>query len=153
MKKMLTIASLVACAYGTTVSYASADTIAGSLDIKYVNQYDLVWWDKGSGGDHDGSYYRPKTPAGYYRLGHYGMGGYGAPTEASIVVKELKPGMLVRPVGYSKIWDDSGSGADWDGSFWQPNPPQGYKCLSTLRILPDINANWGKFSFKDESYP
>ncbi|MDE1461878.1 Vps62-related protein [Spartinivicinus poritis] len=132
MKKVLTIASFVACAYGATVSYVSANSIAGSLDIKYVNEYDLVWWDDGSGGDHDGSYYRPKTPAGYYRLGHYGKGGYGAPTEASIVVKELKPGMLVRPVGYTKIWDDSGSGADWDGSFWQPNPPQGYKCLGTV---------------------
>ena len=48
MKKALTIASFVACAYGATASHVSANSMAGSLDIKYVNQYDLVWWDDGS---------------------------------------------------------------------------------------------------------
>lgn len=132
MNKILTFTALVVCISAAATGYANNDPTANSLEIKYVNEYDLVWWDKGSGGDHDGSYYSPKPPAGYYRLGHYGHGGYGHPTEASVVVKALKPGLLERPVSYSRIWKDSGSGADWDGSFWQPNPPNGYKCLGTV---------------------
>jgi hypothetical protein len=33
---------------------------------------------------------------------------------------------------FTWIWDDSGSGASDDGSFWAPVPPVGYKCLGSL---------------------
>ncbi|MDE1464326.1 Vps62-related protein [Spartinivicinus poritis] len=130
MKKIITITTFVALAATTTG--VAANTTKDSLAIKYVNQFDLVWWDKKSGGKYNGSYYRPKLPTGYYRLGHYAKAGYSAPTESVAVVKEVKPGSLAKPVGYTRVWKDSGSGAKWNGSFWQPNPPTGYKCLGVV---------------------
>lgn len=130
MDTIIKIATLIVLAAGA--SSIAANTTENSLEVKYVNQFDLVWWDKKSGGKHNGSYYRPKLPSGYYRLGDYAKSGYSAPTESVIVVKELVPGSLVRPVGYTRIWKDSGSGAKWNGSFWLPKPPSGYKCLGVV---------------------
>ncbi len=98
------------------------------LSIKQSIGFDLVWWDKGSGGDQDGSYWRPKLPSGYFALGHCGQSGYGSPTQPMIVVKPVAgfENAIARPTDYTPIWNDSGSGADMDGSFWLPIPPAGY---------------------------
>jgi len=41
-------------------------------------------------------------------------------------------GALAPPVDYHLIWMDTGSGADMNGSFWKPIPPEGYVCLGTV---------------------
>lgn len=98
------------------------------LSIKQTTHFNLVWWDKGSDGDQDGSYWRANLPEGYFALGHYGRGGYGEPHTPMIVVKPEQgfEDAVARPTDYTKIWDDRGSGAKRDGSFWLPVPPSGY---------------------------
>ncbi len=114
------------------------------LLFKEVHQFTLIWSARGSGGEHEGAYYKPIAPPGYHILGHYGQGNYGTPDGFSVVVKENenysgdKPA-LTRPSRYEKIWADFGSGAILDGAFWQPVPPQGYKCLGIV-VTPNYRT-------------
>jgi hypothetical protein len=103
-----------------------------ALEIRYVRAFELVWNDGGSGAQQDGSFYRPIPPADYFVLGDYGQGDYAAPDGTVAVVKELVQGALAVPAGYEQIWNDSGSGAHWDGAFWKPVPPDGYTCLGVV---------------------
>lgn len=106
------------------------DSVA--LEILFTKNLELVWNDIGSGGDYDGSYWRPKElPAGYYALGHNGQAGY-LPKGGMYLARELESGALAAPVDYSLVWYDVGSGANMDGSFWKPIPPSGYVCLGLV---------------------
>jgi hypothetical protein len=103
-----------------------------ALEVLYVDDFQPVWNDRGSGADYDGAFYRPVAPPGYSVIGFYGQGNYNAPDGVVAVVKELEPGALAEPEGYELIWKDSGSGADRDGAFWRPIPPAGYTCLGVV---------------------
>ena len=103
-----------------------------TLEVLYVDQFQLVWNDRGSGANSDGSFYRPVAPSGYSVIGYYGQGNYSAPDGTVAVVRELEPGALAAPERYEAIWTDSGSGADLDGAFWRPIPPAGYTCLGVV---------------------
>lgn len=104
------------------------------LSIVSVQDFELLYNDRKSGGDHDGSYYRPIAPDGYYTIGDYGQGNYRSPAPfgCAIAVKPLEDGVLARPTDYTKIWTDKGSGARMNGSFWLPVPPAGYKAVGTV---------------------
>lgn len=104
----------------------------GAFEVLSCDDMELVWNDKRSGGKYDGSFYRPKPPAGYFRLGHYGQGDYSAPRGSAIVIKEIKSGVIAQPLRYERIWTDKGSGASRDGAFWRPIPPKGYKALGVV---------------------
>jgi hypothetical protein len=102
-----------------------------ALELAFVDNFELVWWDKGSGGDFDGAYWRPIVPDGFYALGHYGQGDYSYPGGFMFAARELEPGALASPVDYTWVWDDRGSPSR-DGSFWKPVPPAGYVCLGLV---------------------
>jgi hypothetical protein len=103
-----------------------------ALEVLFVNSFDPVWNDSGSGAARDGAFYRPLAPPGYHALGHYGQGNYSQPNGLVALVREVIPGALASPVGYALIWKDSGSGADRDGAFWRPVPPAGYECVGVV---------------------
>jgi len=103
-----------------------------ALELAYVDQFQLRWWDKGSGAIYDGAFYRPVVPAGFHALAHYGQGDFGTPRGFSFAARELKPGALAAPSGYQQIWNDRGSGADLDGSMWRPVCPTGYASLGVV---------------------
>jgi len=103
-----------------------------ALEVRYVEQFDPIWNDSGSGADYDGAFYQPVVPPGYEVVGHYGQSDYAAPRGTVAVVKELIPGALAQPTGYQAVWTDSGSGANRDGAFWRPIPPDGYTCLGQV---------------------
>ncbi|KAM3064807.1 hypothetical protein ACMFMF_011726 [Clarireedia jacksonii] len=42
--------------------------------------YDLIWRDEKSGGDHNGSFWRPRTPSGYVLLGDICQGSWSTPS-------------------------------------------------------------------------
>ncbi|MGD8806732.1 MAG: Vps62-related protein, partial [Chloroflexota bacterium] len=111
----------------------------GVLEVAYATEYELVWNDMGSGGTFDGAFYKPMVPDGFYALGHYGTGHYETPTARMIVVRPLEEDALQPPIDYVEVWQDEDSGADMNGSFWQPVPAFGYVCLG-LVAQPD----WSK---------
>jgi hypothetical protein len=102
-----------------------------TLIVSNTSIYTWLYNDKGSGAHMDGSFYRP-TPSDpdYFILGDYAQGNYNAPTGSSLIVKAINDDpdypLLKGPVSYNEVWNDHGSGGDYDGSIWYPVAPDGY---------------------------
>ncbi len=106
------------------------------LKFGTTSTFELKWNDRGSGANMDGAFYRPIPEAGFFVIGDYGQDNYSEPRGTVITVTEIDPDpanpLLKPPVGFAQIWNDKGSGADRDGSFWQPLPPNGYVALGCV---------------------
>ncbi|KAH6855968.1 hypothetical protein B0I37DRAFT_366214 [Chaetomium sp. MPI-CAGE-AT-0009] len=83
--------------------------------------YHGLWNDSGSGSNSDGSFWRPVPPPGYIALGDVANAGYDKPGLDQVWCVRAD---LVSDGSYGKdaVWDDAGSGADVDGSFWAVFP-------------------------------
>ena len=112
---------------------------APALEIGNSCEFTLQWQDKGSGGARDLAIHDPHVPAGFSSIGSYGQSDYKTPYGCVTVVKPLvdklpngKPA-LAAPTGYELVWTDKGSGADTDGSIWQPvSSDLDYACLGSV---------------------
>ncbi|MFC1961886.1 Vps62-related protein [Chloroflexota bacterium] len=107
------------------------------LAITFTDTFKMAWNDKDSRGKYNGGFWKPVPPAGYYALGFLGRSNYGNPNgnTAVIVVKDIdSSGVLAAPKDYTQIWHDKGTGASWDGSFWQPVAPEGYVALGVVVV-------------------
>jgi hypothetical protein len=124
------------------VSDPRALKIGDDLLVAWISDFDLLYQDGGSGASIDGSYWAPRLSNGFLALGHYGQTGYADPsgTAAMLVVKALSDDALAIPTDLTWIWDDAGSGGDWDGSFWKPVCPTNYQALGTVAAM----ASWTK---------
>ena len=120
------------------------------LVVSSTSQYQWIYNDAGSGSNMDGSVFRPTpTDADVFIIGDMAQAGYGDPKGTSLTVKAVNDSgtrpLLKAPVGYAKVWDDSGSGGDNDGAIWHPVAPDGYIAIgavaSTGYNAPDI-ANY-----------
>jgi hypothetical protein len=101
----------------------------GALSLAFIgaSELQLAWWDKRSGGVHDGAFYNPDFArlgddyAGYFFLGSFGVSSYAPPDGPMLLVKDVGDGSALRPADdFAPIWTDRGSGATLDGSFWRP---------------------------------
>ena len=83
--------------------------------------YELVWKDKGSGGDQDGSFWRVKAPYGYVALGDVACNGYNPPPREFTAKYACIRGDLVRKgwLSSTPLWTDRCSGAKMDVSIWK----------------------------------
>jgi hypothetical protein len=115
----------------------------GDLILRFTSEFSLRWSDKGSGADDDVAFYHPIPPVGFVALGSIGIGTAASHfnpngnvaalcVKAAGVVAGKAP--LAAPLGYDFIWNDSGSGADMDGSCWRPVPPDGYVALGDVFV-------------------
>lgn len=105
------------------------------LLITFSQTFQYRWNDIGSGGDYNGSYYHPITTDGYFPLGSLGFREYYNPNGVwGVMVVKAKPGSeaLAHPTDYILVYNDIGSGANDDGSFWTPVPPNGYVAMGTV---------------------
>jgi VPS62-like protein len=105
-----------------------------TLLVSNTSNYGWIYDDRGSGSDMDGSFYRPyPTDASFCILGDYAQGNYNSPIGTSVIVKAInddpKSPLLKAPNDYSQIWNDQGSGGDYDGSIWYPKAPDGYLAI------------------------
>lgn len=78
---------------------------------------DLMWTDKGSGSNMDGSCWRPVPPAGYVALGDVFATGYRAPSLDA--VRCVRADLTQLGIVGDLIYDDRGSGASSDFSAWK----------------------------------
>ena len=82
--------------------------------------FSLIWKDKGSGGDMDGSFWRVNCPRTYVSLGDVAVGSWSALSDelkrkfACIHYKHVTKAKLG-----NLIWNDRKSGADTDISLWE----------------------------------
>lgn len=97
---------------------------------------DLIWWDKGSGANADFSAWAINCPDGAISVdGFIGVNSYFKPagpvyclSEDAVVLPDgpAEPAVeLLYTDQFTSAWNDSGSGADRDGSFWVPTLPAG----------------------------
>ena len=82
--------------------------------------FSLIWKDKGSGEDMDGSFWRVNCPRTYVSLGDVAVGSWSAPSDE---VKRKFACIHYKHVTKAKlgnlIWNDRKSGADTDISLWE----------------------------------
>lgn len=109
------------------------------LEVQDSCKFSLQWRDEGSGGKRDLAVYGPHVPAGFRSVGSYGQSDYNEPFGCVTVVRALLDKLpngkaaLIAPSGYEQIWTDKGSGADMDGSLWQPvSSDPDYVCLGSV---------------------
>lgn len=99
------------------------------LTVLYSNVYERrMWQDKGSHAKTDGSFWRIKTIPGWVRLGDTISANHNTPAIPGLLVKDDSE-FLKKPVDYRLVWADHHSGADEDGSVWEPVPPPGFVAL------------------------
>lgn len=97
----------------TFVARGDGDVLARPID------YAWVWSDWGSGGTHDVSIWEPLPTAGYTCLGTVTVLGYNKPSTDLIRCVRSEYVLPANPAG---LWNDSGSGADYDVGIWQVEP-------------------------------
>ena len=110
------------------------DILAAPLD------YHLIWKDSGSGGDHDGSFWQPVAPSGYTCLGHIAQRNYNKPS--TNLMRCVKSDYLLRGTA-QWIWDDSGSGADWDAGVWKAAPANAKGLSASTFVSQRSQSNTG----------
>ncbi len=81
--------------------------------------YNWVWSDWGSGGDLDASFWDPVPAPGYTCLGSVVTQGYNKPS--TDLIRCIKSAYVV-PGNPVYVWDDNGSGADFDVNLSQAEP-------------------------------
>lgn len=88
--------------------------------IKPPTDYELLWRDRGSGGQQEGSFWRVEAPLGYVALGDVACNGYDPPSpqftaKYACIRGDLLSEGVVNPV---PVYTDRGSGAPMDVSIW-----------------------------------
>ena len=124
---------------GTYVAKGEGDLLARPID------YAWAWDDKGSGGDHDASVWEPIPAPGYTCIGTVVTLGYGKPSTDHIRCVKSD---YVLPARGVYVWDDNGSGANRDVSFFEALPND-YRTLplGTFATLPYYGNPGGRAYF------
>ena len=92
----------------------------------------MIWSDRGSGGKHDFSIWKPKIE-GAFVTSHIGVRGYGKPNLA-YAIRPFNVNDVKYPIRYDRIWNDRGSGAHSDVQIFLPIPPPGYTCIGNVAV-------------------
>ncbi|CAD6441431.1 b8d55a13-8c93-4da6-9244-2b852eb643f6-CDS [Sclerotinia trifoliorum] len=109
--------------------------------------YDQIWRDEESGGEYDGSFWRPRAPSGYVALGDVCQRYWNTPSTDIIWCVRSD---LVQDSNYfrSKVWDDHMSGATLDCSVWDIGLPSlGVNGSANIPISTNTfraNNNWSE---------
>ena len=98
-----------------------------SLAVDVAN-FSLTWQDKGSGGKYNGAFYRTKAPDEYHSVGDHGQANYSSATgtikcykvKSDVLKSAPYPPLMMPATDFVQIYNDGGSGARMDGSFWWP---------------------------------
>ncbi|KAL8711387.1 MAG: hypothetical protein Q9220_004285 [cf. Caloplaca sp. 1 TL-2023] len=125
-------------------------------DLRITMTYDFDWsWDTGGMGCQRGVTGWHAKPQGDLRaLGTYAEpGGYHDINQkrAMLLVgsnpnaSPSKPAVK-SPDDYTRIWIDEGGGGQYDGTFWRPVAPTGYKSLGDVIVAsytkPSVDKIW-----------
>jgi len=107
-----------------------------ALRVDMCNSFEKRWSDKGSDGDHDVTLFYPQPRAGFNALAGLAVKDYpSAPNQPVITVQPVDSTFekcLAHPTGFDRLYKDSGTGSDKDGSTWRPVPPAGYVALGDI---------------------
>tara|TARA_Y100000588_G_scaffold30105_1_gene29248 strand:- start:1485 stop:2798 length:1314 start_codon:yes stop_codon:yes gene_type:complete len=120
----------------------------GEVTIRFAENYDFIWDERGNGGKKCVSLCRPlptncDNEEGFYSLCSVAVKDHWQVTDcffhgvAGILIKqnyvpEGQQPALAHPIDYEWRWDSVNSGATVEGSIWRPIPPKGYVALGDV---------------------
>ena len=129
---MLTLIPFVILGFLCSLGFAQPPRAAIGLSTR--KDLSLIWKDSGSGADMDFSVYRLiNMPFEYRSLGDvpvraHSYHGFG------FIGKEIMSDAFEDPLYFYPIWNDRGSGANWDVTFYRPVCPSGYVPLGDVAV-------------------
>ena len=103
------------------------------LVYKYVNSYQWIWDDGGSGASRDVSFWRPVEYTGFFAVADVAVPNHNRPTFYTFMVRH-ESGKTARPNGFTRIWTDGGSGASHDLAIYSIDCPSGYSALGSVAV-------------------
>lgn len=86
--------------------------------VKAPSDYKLIWKDTGSGATHDVAIWQPVCSSGYVALGMVATSNYRKPSRSTTVAGCVNSSYVKRSSIGKQLWNDQGSGAEQDVSFW-----------------------------------
>lgn len=116
---------------------ASAAASSTNPPFKLADDFTLIWKDKGSGANQDGSFWLPTcSDSNYKPLGTYCVRGYDKPDPAKARVVLIRSD-LTRPgmIG-TFIWNDKSTGSDKDFGSWEIQIADIFVDSSKLLLAP-----------------
>lgn len=115
-----------------TALCANADP---DLLYRYTTAFNLIWNDKGSGGDNDAAFWRVQNTDQYFcSIGDVVTRGYKNELATGLLVASKIKKALIRPTSFTEVWNDKGSGSDGDVAIYRMNAPSGYTCLGEVAV-------------------
>ncbi|KAJ8042779.1 Natterin-4 [Holothuria leucospilota] len=114
------------------IDYIVDDTLF-SLTVYEIPDVEKIYYDAGTGASRDISVWRSKGPADTFSLGDLAVPTHTKP-EVGFVVKPHNETTFTVPYDFEQIWNDAGSGGDWDGAFWKPLCNPGYRAIGHVAI-------------------
>jgi hypothetical protein len=96
-------------------------SISNRAPLRNPVDYKFFYNDAGTGGDQDCSMWIPVPPAGYTALGSVAIRSHGKPSLSEVVCVRNDLTTIAN-VG-RQIWNDAGSGGNYDLTLWRINPP------------------------------
>ncbi|KAH8889193.1 hypothetical protein GQ53DRAFT_825514 [Thozetella sp. PMI_491] len=108
----------------------------GGLLLSTTSHFEQIWKDTGSGASRDGGFWHPVSENIFRPVGSVGVNHYGDINGQywSLLVGQEGGAAtaVVPPVDYVPIYNDKGSGASQDGSFWRPVCPANFASLGDV---------------------
>jgi len=120
---------------------------------KYIDDYDLIARDTGSGAEVDAAVWRIRNnDDDFCALGDIVTADFSYPNYRSVLVSQVKDGALVHPTSFSLLWSSEGSEARYLVTSYRMNAPVGYTCLGDVVMsgLVDIPDPYNYCCVKDE---
>jgi hypothetical protein len=101
-------------------------------------------WNNNANASTNVSIWRSQGPAGMFSVGDIAIGEYRKPT-TGFVVKTLTNDALKSAESWRLVWNNRGSGDNWNGAIWQPICPYnyqgiGYVATGTHSETPSVDA-------------
>lgn len=111
------------------------------INVLFTDQMIPAGTDHDSGANKDLAVFLPACSEGYYWLGQYAKGDDSPANGVAAIIQSLTPGSTALPIGYTKVWDNSGGKGKYKYSLWRPVPPVGYVALGYLMRLWNHDTN------------
>ena len=119
---------------GFLCSLGFAQPPRAAIGLSTQKHPSLIWKDSGSGANMDFSVYRPiNMPFDYRSLGDVPVRAHSY-RRIGFIGKEIRSDAFEDPRYFYPIWDDRGSGAYWDVTFYRPICPSGYVALGDVAV-------------------
>jgi len=105
------------------------------ITYKATANYVLTWNDKGSRARKDVSIWAVKNDqADHCSLGDVAVEGWRKPSSKTLLLRAVGCEALASPTGFSQVWSDRGSGANWDVAIYNMICPAGYSSLGSVAV-------------------